>query len=98
MARGLLRPALVTPGGHRRFRPEDVEELGGRLRGNGGNRELIGSSEAARILGVSQQTLNRAVRSGRVRPAVVTPGGHRRFAASDIDESRREAMNGGMVY
>jgi excisionase family DNA binding protein len=98
VARGLLRPALVTPGGHRRFRPEDVQGLGWRLTSNGRNGDLIGSSEAARILGVSQQTLNRAVRSGRVRPAAVTPGGHRRFATSDIDESRREAMNGGMVY
>ena len=57
--------------------------------------ELIGSSAAARLLGVSQQTLNRAVRQGRLRPAVVTPGGHRRFAPSDIADSRRDAANGG---
>jgi excisionase family DNA binding protein len=92
----LLKPAVVTPGGHRRFLPQDVEELGGRLRRNGGSSELIGSSEAARLLGVSQQTLNRAVREGRVRPAVVTPGGHRRFEISDIVESSREAANDGL--
>jgi excisionase family DNA binding protein len=57
--------------------------------------QLIGSSAAARLLGVSQQTLNRAVRQGRLRPAVVTPGGHRRFAASEIADSRREATDGG---
>jgi excisionase family DNA binding protein len=84
VASGRLKPAVVTPGGHRRFLPEDVEELGGRPKRNGRSHELVGSSEAARLLGVSQQTLNRAVREGRVRPAAVTPGGHRRFDASDI--------------
>jgi len=91
VARGLLKPTLVTPGGHRRFLPQDVEGLETRLAIS----ELISSSEAARLLGVSQQTLNRAVRNGSVRPAVVTPGGHRRFTSSDIAESRREAANGG---
>jgi excisionase family DNA binding protein len=95
VARGRLKPALVTPGGHRRFRAQEVEELGGRLAGDGLSRELIGSSEAARLLGVSQQTLNRAVRDGRVRPAIVTPGGHRRFQSSDLVDSSREAANGG---
>ena len=90
MARGLLTPALVTPGGHRRFLQQDAEALEGRSALS----DLIGSSEAARLLGVSQQTLNRAVRNGSVRPAVVTPGGHRRFTTSDIAESRREAANG----
>jgi excisionase family DNA binding protein len=88
----VLKPALVTPGGHRRFLVEDIEGLESRL----ATEELIGSSEAARLLGVSQQTLNRAVRNGSVRPAVVTPGGHRRFTSSDIADSRREAVNGGV--
>lgn len=90
-----MKPAVITPGGHRRFRPQDVEELEGRLSSSGRGRQLIGSSEAARLLGVSQQTLNRAVREGRVRPAAVTPGGHRRFDTSDLVESRIEALNGG---
>jgi excisionase family DNA binding protein len=90
VARGLLKPALVTPGGHRRFLPQDVNDFEGGLALS----ELISSSAAARLLGVSQQTLNRAVRNGSVRPAVVTPGGHRRFTSSDIVESRREAANG----
>jgi excisionase family DNA binding protein len=84
VAKGRLKPAVITPGGHRRFLPQDVEELAGRLKRSGRSRQLVGSSEAARLLGVSQQTLNRAVRDGRVRPAVVTPGGHRRFDASEI--------------
>jgi excisionase family DNA binding protein len=97
VARGLLKPALVTPGGHRRFLPQDVEGLQGGLAGSERGAGLIGSSEAARLLGVSQQTLNRAVRNGSVRPAVVTPGGHRRFTSYDIAESRREAANGGVT-
>jgi len=85
----LFKPAVVTPGGHRRFRPEDVEGFARR----GTSVELVSSKEAARLLGVSQPTLNRAVRDGRVRPAAVTPGGHRRFAASELAESRRAAAS-----
>jgi excisionase family DNA binding protein len=84
VANGRLKPALVTPGGHRRFNPLDVEELCARAKRNGRSRELVGSSEAARLLGVSQQTLNRAVRDGLVKAAAVTPGGHRRFDTSEI--------------
>jgi excisionase family DNA binding protein len=76
VARGLLKPAVVTPGGHRRFLPEDFEGLAGA--------ELVSSKAAAQLLGVSQPTLNRAVREGKVRPAAVTPGGHRRFATSEL--------------
>lgn len=78
VARGLLRPAVVTPGGHHRFLPVEADPSGGCLAG------LIASREAARLLGISQQTLNRAVREGRLQPAVVTPGGHRRFAMAEI--------------
>jgi len=78
VARGLLRPAVVTPGGHHRFLPEEADPSGG------GHTGLITSREAARLLGISQQTLNRAVREGRLRPAVVTPGGHRRFAMAEM--------------
>lgn len=95
VSRGQLRPALVTPGGHRRFLPQDAESPGRRLARGDRDDRLLGSREAARLLGVSQQTLNRAVRQGRLRPAVVTPGGHRRFAAADIADSRRAAANGG---
>ncbi|HVS48445.1 MAG TPA: helix-turn-helix domain-containing protein [Candidatus Dormibacteraeota bacterium] len=93
MAKGLIRAAVVTPGGHHRFLSEDDEALEGRLNARAGGADLVSSKEAARLLGVSQQTLNRAVREGRVQPAAVTPGGHRRFAISELVESRRKAAN-----
>ncbi len=77
---------MVTPGGHRRFLiTDDAEDL------TPPPPELISSREAARLLGLSQPTLNRAVREGRLRPAATTPGGHRRFAASELAGPRRKA-------
>ena len=87
VARGLLKPVAVTPGGHRRFLLEDVEALSGRLGGKSRLAELVSSKEAARLLGVSQQTVNRAVREGRLQAAAVTPGGHRRFSVAEIFDS-----------
>ncbi|HET7338461.1 MAG TPA: helix-turn-helix domain-containing protein [Candidatus Dormibacteraeota bacterium] len=80
VARGLLRPAVVTPGGHRRF---DENDLGGPQNG------LVTSSQAARLLGVSQPTLNRAVRKGRLVATVTTPGGHRRFDRASLLAERK---------
>jgi excisionase family DNA binding protein len=80
VARGLLQPAAVTPGGHRRF---DETELGGQQGG------LVTSSQAARLLGVSQPTLNRAVRKGRLVATVTTPGGHRRFDRDSLLARRK---------
>jgi excisionase family DNA binding protein len=93
VARGLLEPAVVTPGGHRRFLAEAVDRLAGSSPRGDQPAELVSSKEAARFLGVSQPTLNRAVRNGRVRPAAVTPGGHRRFDTSELAESRRAAAS-----
>jgi excisionase family DNA binding protein len=80
VARGLLQPAVVTPGGHRRF---DETELGEPQSG------LVTSSQAARLLGVSQPTLNRAVRKGRLVATVTTPGGHRRFDRDALVAERK---------
>jgi excisionase family DNA binding protein len=95
VARGLLHPAVVTPGGHRRFLPGDAEDFAAGVDGRRRRAELVSSGEAARLLGVSQPTLNRAVREGRVRPAAVTPGGHRRFATSELADSRAAALTAG---
>jgi excisionase family DNA binding protein len=84
VARGWLIPALTTPGGHRRFRVHDVERLAAGLPGPSTSPDLVRSSEAARLLGVSQHTVNRAAREGRLRSASITPGGHRRFATSEL--------------
>jgi len=91
VARGLLKPALVTPGGHRRFLPEDFEDFAGRAETRSDGVDLVSSKAAARLLGVSQPTLNRAVREGRVRAAAVTPGGHRRFATAELLEAAHAA-------
>jgi excisionase family DNA binding protein len=85
VARGWLTPTLITPGGHHRFRPFDIDRLAGDRPGAPGTSQLVSSGEAARLLGVSQGTVNRAARQGRLRSASVTPGGHRRFAISELE-------------
>ena len=84
VARGLLRAALITPGGHRRFSEADVETYATSLQDEPEGARLISTGEAARLLGVSQPTLNRAVRRGRLRPTLTTPGGHRRFDSAEL--------------
>jgi excisionase family DNA binding protein len=80
-------PAVVTRGGHRRFDPREVERLAITLTLQRQGADLVGSKVAARILGVSQNALNRAARQGRLRAAAITPGGHRRFAPSQLAEA-----------
>jgi excisionase family DNA binding protein len=46
---------------------------------------LITSNDLAIRLGVSRATVLRAVASGLLKPAAVTPGGHRRFVLEDIE-------------
>jgi excisionase family DNA binding protein len=85
VARGTLKPAETTPGGHRRFCLEDVAALAGApsLVPSAGTR-LISTGETARLLGVSQHTVIRACREGRLVPDEITPGGHRRFSPDRI--------------
>ena len=84
VARGVLRAALVTPGGHRRFSEADVEVYASSLQDEPEGARLLSTGEAARLLGVSQPTLNRAVRRGRLQPTLTTPGGHRRFDSAEL--------------
>jgi excisionase family DNA binding protein len=85
VARGTLKPAATTPGGHHRFCLEDVAAQAGAPSAvpSPGTR-LISTGEAARLLGVSQHTVIRACREGRLVPDEVTPGGHRRFSPGRI--------------
>ena len=56
------------------------------------HQELIGSVEAASILGKSPRTVHRMVKAGTLRPAVVAPGG---FAGTYLfDRAEVEALAG----
>jgi len=80
-------PAETTPGGHHRFCLQDVEEYALAAAPNFvSGTKLIGSREAARLLGVSQHTVIRACREGRLVADEVTPGGHHRFSEARIHE------------
>jgi excisionase family DNA binding protein len=46
--------------------------------------KLISTGQTARLLGVSQHTVIRACREGRLEADEVTPGGHRRFSEARI--------------
>jgi excisionase family DNA binding protein len=85
VAKRSLTPAETTPGGHHRFRLQDVEEyaIAAAPTFVSGTR-LIGSREAARLLGVSQHTVIRACREGRLVADEVTPGGHHRYSEARI--------------
>lgn len=51
--------------------------------------DLIRSSEAAPILGLTQRTFNRRVEAGEITPAVELPGdGTRLFRRADIEAMR----------
>lgn len=80
-------PVETTPGGHHRFRLEDVEAYAAAAAPNLiSGTKLIGSRDAARLLGVSQHTVIRACREGHLEADEVTPGGHRRFSEVRIRE------------
>jgi excisionase family DNA binding protein len=89
VARGTLKPSETTPGGHRRFSLEEVSAVAGAPRLELLRKtRLISSGAAARILAVSQHTIVRACREGRLKPDETTPGGHLRFSE---DRMRRLA-------
>jgi excisionase family DNA binding protein len=80
-------PAETTPGGHHRFRLQDVEASAAAAAPNLiSGTKLIGSREAARLLGVSQHTVIRACREGHLEADEVTPGGHHRFSEVRIKD------------
>lgn len=53
--------------------------------------ELIGTAEAARILGKSHRTVHRLVESGALKPVMTAPGGFRGAFLFDRSEVERLA-------
>ena len=85
VARGTLKPAKTTPGGHHRFQLEEIEALAGAPSPKlAGGTTLISTSAAAKLLAVSQHTVIRACREGRLKADETTPGGHHRFSEERI--------------
>ena len=54
------------------------------------NTDLIGSTEAARLLGKSPRTIHRMVAAGTLSPAVIAPGG--RAGSYLFDRADLEAL------
>lgn len=48
--------------------------------------------QAAFLLGVSKQTIRNWEASGKIKPAVRTEGGHRRYTKSQIDAVKKEQL------
>ena len=56
--------------------------------------DLIGSTEAARILGKSPRTIHRMVEAGTLVPVVIAPGGYAGtflFSRADVEQIKAEA-------
>src|SRR2546430_9262397 len=76
VARGLLRPALITPGGHRRFSPKEGEAFADGPQDDPDGARPVSTREAAPLPGVRPPTPHPAVPPRRLRPTPTTPGGH----------------------
>ncbi len=48
-------------------------------------KKLVPISEAAKLLGVSIQTLRRWAKAGKLTPSFVSPGGHRYYAIDELE-------------
>lgn len=58
--------------------------------------DLIGTAEAARMLGKSHRTVHRMVANGTLTPAIVAPGGHAGvwlFRRADIERLAAKAAS-----
>ena len=54
--------------------------------------ELLTIAKAARLLGVSQQTLRNWEKEGKISPERTSDGGHRRYRKEHIDGLRKAQM------
>lgn len=57
--------------------------------------ELLTTGQAAQVLGVSKPTVVRAVQRGMLRPALITPGQHRRFRRDELIAFRSRILGTG---
>ena len=57
-----------------------------RVVGRSDDQPLLTTAELARRLNVTQGTVQRWVRTGRIRPTLVTPGNQFRFSLDDVLE------------
>jgi excisionase family DNA binding protein len=60
--------------------------------------DLITPREAATLLGVRTVTIARWARDGLLKPAVRTPGGHRRYRRGEVVALRDAAAAGGRGF
>jgi len=51
--------------------------------------ELLTSTQAGKLLGISGRTINDYARRGLLVPTMVTPGGHRRWLLEDLRQQLR---------
>ena len=59
--------------------------------------DFLTTGEAAALLGVSKPTVVRAIQRGMLRPALVTPGQHRRFRREEVLAFRTAFLAGPMA-
>jgi len=99
-ASGVIAPAKVVGRRAYRYAPEDLDafppEQVARWQASD-NRDvadgLLGSTEAARVLGITDATLRKLARGGKI-PVAAMKGNRRRYARADIEvyASRRRAL------
>lgn len=46
--------------------------------------ELLSPGDVAAVFGVDAKTVTRWARTGKLAPAITTPGGHRRYRRGDL--------------
>jgi len=80
--------AIRTVGGHRRFRLEDLNNLKGK-KPQRQTQSLIAINNAAEDLGVSEKTIRRWEKEGKME-SVRTAGGHRRFTTEAIQQVKNK--------
>lgn len=81
--------SIRTLGGHRRFMASEVIELLRQAEGKMQDGALLTTGEVAKLLRVTQRTVRNWEETGKLT-GLKTPGGHRRFSASEVQELLRD--------